>query len=1105
MLCLYCSKCLKGNPNLTCAICQHSIHHQCSQLSHDEINTHSPNQWFCRDCLGSILPFNHFIDDDEFMYELNQYYASEEISFTKLQSLKINPFILNDTDDNDDNNNNNKNYDFPKCNDKCNYHCSDTFNDLVRNKTSDLSIIHFNARSLNKNIDSITNYLETLNHKFPLLAFSETWLKDDNTSPALTNIDGYNLAHDDRHGKKGGGVALYISTELNYSIRTDLRFPTNQNYETLFIELETKPKNTIVGVIYRPPDSPFYPFIDHLNNTIKKINKENKPAFVCGDFNFNLLKLSTHHATNCFLNTFYSGSFYPLIDKPSRVTTKSSSLIDNIFTNVLDTKITPGILFNDITDHFPVFQILNNHNKGVNDKLNQNNSSYYMSRKINPKNISSLAAELNQTDWSDTLNSNSTDDSYNKFISEFTRLYDKHLPKVKKKINKRKETKPWITAGIIKSIKTRNKLYKTFLKRPTEINKNKYVSYRNKLTHIIRSSTKKYYYEKFQSCKNNIKNTWRTINDILGKNKKASPATYFNDNNTKITDPNVIADQFNNFFADVGPALASKINTNTNFSEFLTAPFQKSIFFNPTSGKEILDIIAKFKNGKSSGNDDISPSVVKQVGPFISIPLSHIFNLSLSTGVFPAALKVAKVIPIFKKDDPHIFSNYRPISLLPCFSKILERLIYNRLDNFLSSYNILHQNQYGFRKQHSTDLALLDIYDKISSALSNHLHTIGIFLDLSKAFDTIDHSILLTKLHHYGIRGTPLALLSDYLNNRQQFTSFGSHSSGLLPVSCGVPQGSILGPLLFLLYVNDIPNASRSLSFVLFADDTNIFLSHPDLQTLTHTLNTEMNHVTNWFKANKLSLNVSKTNFIHFKTTKKTVSHNINITIDNTNITPVDSTKFLGVTIDQNLNWKKHIIKTTSQISKGFGIINKFRNTLPPNILFSLYNTLILPYISYCNIAWANTQHTLHPDQCPWTSTATSKIDKLFITQKKALRACTNSYYLAHTKSIFYKLNTLNIFDINKLQTAMLMYRFESNKLPNSFASFFTKNNEIHKYDLRSATQYRPIKPKLDINKFSITYTGPKLWNLLSQDLTQSKTIKSFKLNYKNKLIAKYN
>ena len=741
---------------------------------------------------------------------------------------------------------------------------------------------------------------------------------------------------------------------------------------------------------------------------------------------------------------------------------------------------------------------VNNGNQSTNDK-----KTFYFKRKINNDTLGSFKTELNKTTWDDVFSNTSADQSYDIFIKKFSTLYNNHFPQVKTRINKRKENKPWITAGIIKSIKTRNKLYIKFIRHPTEINKSNYIKYRNKLTSLIKISCKKYYSDKFKTYKYSIKNTWQTINNVLGKNSRRKSPSYFLDDSNKITDPGLISNKFNSFFANIGPKLASKIKSPSSFSDFLHNPHHSTIFLNPIEEKEIIDIVNNFKNGKSSGYDDISPSIVKSAIVFITKPLAYIFNLSISTGIFPDALKVAKVVPVFKKDDPHVFSNYRPISLLPCFSKILERLIYNRLDHFLTRFNILHDNQYGFRKNHSTDLALLDICNNISSSLNLNHHTIGIFLDLSKAFDTIDHGILLAKLHHYGIRGVALDLLSSYLSSRLQFTSFDSNLSGRLPVSCGVPQGSILGPLLFLLYVNDIPYSSTRFSFVLFADDTNIFLSHPNLNTLTNIFNTELIKVSNWFKANKLSLNVSKTNYIHF-TKKKHRTPPLKIMIDNTPIHPVDQTKFLGVIIDQNLTWKYHISKTTNQISKNIGILRKFRHTFPRQTLFTLYNTLILPYISYSNIAWAVTENTLDQNICPWTSTNTTKIDVIFKLQKRALRIINNSDYSSHTKTIFHSLKTLNIFDLNRLQTALFMYRHNSKTLPNSFLNFFSKHSDIHNYNTRHADNYIAISPKSNLTKQSIKYIGPKVWNSLSTNITNSKTIKAFKWSLKQQLVNKY-
>ena len=277
----------------------------------------------------------------------------------------------------------------------------------------------------------------------------------------------------------------------------------------------------------------------------------------------------------------------------------------------------------------------------------------------------------------------------------------------------------------------------------------------------------------------------------------------------------------------------------------------------------------------------LTKKVIKKSILLVCEPLTHIINLSIQHGIVPDEMKIARVMPIFKSDDQSLLTNYRPISVLPSFSKFFERVIYNRLMQYLMNFNILCSNQYGFRKNHSTALALIDLHDKISTAFDRGEFSVGIFLDLSKAFDTLNHIILFDKLEHYGIRGLALDWIRSYFSNRKQYVEYNGHRSLRNEISCGVPRGSILRPLFFFLYINDINNVSNLLNLILFADDTNVFMSHKDLSDM---LNLEMDKLSISFKAKKLSLNLKKTKFMVFKPRQMRSICNIQISIDNKKI-----------------------------------------------------------------------------------------------------------------------------------------------------------------------------------------------------------------------------
>ena len=369
-------------------------------------------------------------------------------------------------------------------------------------------------------------------------------------------------------------------------------------------------------------------------------------------------------------------------------------------------------------------------------------------------------------------------------------------------------------------------------------------------------------------------------------------------------------------------------------------------------------------------------------------------------------MKLAKVVPIFKKGQKDSMNNYRPISLLPSLSKILERLVYTRTFKFINNCNVLFDSQFGFRKKHTTTHALLTFIDKVAHAIDDVSHTVGVFLDFSKAFDTINHNILLYKLCHYGIRGIALEWFRDYLSNRKQFVNINGHESHSKLISCGVPQGSILGPLLFILYINDLQNSSQILSFIFFADDSNLFLSHRDPHTLIDTMNNELKLVQAWIHANKLSLNVDKTHYMLFSNSLKLLPNHI--MINGINLLQVEYTKFLGLYIDNDLSWKSHINYLSKLLSRNTGILNKLKYYFPTNIVLSIYSTLISPYLNYGSLAWGNCTKVL--------------LDKLFLIQKRAIRNVNHAGYLSHTNDLFRNNNILKITDLFVYNIGIFMY-----------------------------------------------------------------------------------
>lgn len=919
-------------------------------------------------------------------------------------------------------------------------------------------IAHLNITSIPKYIDQLRIYL--VNKPVDIFTINETRL-DQSISDVEISIQGYNLYRKDRC-RSGGGVAIYTRDVLNVKEMSQF---VPEHIEAVCLEIvKPKTKPILVTSIYRPPNSKV-DFMDQLENYFHVLDEQNKELIITGDLNCDLSLSVLQPHSRRLMDILELFQLKQLIVDPTRITSDTESLLDIIATNRPDKVKESGVIHIGISDHSLVYSCL---------KLSvpRDKPKIVESRNLKNYNMNCFNNHLYHLLSNSIWNQKDPDQLWDQFKNIFNSVSDIYAPVKTRKV--RSTYAPWLTTGIRREMNQRDYLKKKAVKNRSESLHQAYKTKRNQVNKLIKSAKSLYCKDNIDLNKDNPKEMWKNINQVISGKGRCSKTTTIttikDDQGNIIHNEKLIANQLNKYFVEIGPKLSSQLPKNCgNFSEYLK-PVDCEFHFTAINNDTIFNKIMKIKSNKAAGLDKIPQKLLKDSAVVVTPFLNLIFNLSLSEGEFPSDWKNARVSPIFKSGDREECGNYRPISILSAISKIFERIVFEQINQYLITNQILTQYQSGFRKGYSTYSSLLKTTNEWLVNMDKGLINGVVFLDLKKAFDTVDHEIMIKKLEFYGIRNTALRWFISYLSHRKQVCKVGVSISESEQITTGVPQGSNLGPLLFLLYINDLPNCLDSSVPALFADDTNLSISGATTCEIEEKLEIDLNNVHQWLLVNKLTLNEKKTEYMLIGSGQRLSQINAepSLTIGSESIKRVSTTKTLGVIIDECLTWKDHIEKVAKKASKGIGMLRRSKDLLDKNTLKTIYSAFVLPHFDYCALVWDNCSKTLQ-----------NKLQKL---QNKAGRIITGDCYGTPSDAVRIKLDWDTLQARREKQLDTLMIQIMKGNSINYLRELFTiSSNQIYHLRSNNHVLYLP-KPNTNALKRSFSYKGAAAWNDIQLD-----------------------
>lgn len=932
------------------------------------------------------------------------------------------------------------------------------------------SITHLNIRSLSKHYDDVRNFQSLLSHNFSIICLSETWLSP--CEDTLFTLPNYHCEFDHRPNDRHGGSAIFISHALPYKRRVDLSFRTDK-VESVWLEFDRTSfsvnKNTIVASIYRSPSSSYPDFCAELENILHRLNLENKNIIIVGDINVDISDINDASCSE-YISSFQGHGLDSLIVSPTRcMPLGPCTLIDHVLSNLISSQISGVINFN-ITDHYPIFLLVENQNPTKPKILHKTsfNSDQF---------IETIAT----TNWGEITREENVDKAYDMLSEKLKTAITSCTSRSETYKRYTAPRNPWITRSLLQSIRKRDNLHKKVKLRPFNLAlKARLKKYSHILTKLLKEAKQSYYQNQIlKNGKNNYKN-WKLIKEFLNLANPEPSINEVTDGTRGFTTPTDIADAFNAFFSS---SVATQGADDVHLSRCL-----QSFFLRPTAPEEVYLVLCSLKN-TGAGLDSIAPSKIKLVARELSGVLASLVNKIFKSGVFPTKLKQGKIVPVFKKGERYLLSNYRPITILPFFSKLIEKLIVDRLMSYLNKFEMLTSKQFGFRPNYSTEQALITFTDAIKSLIDKGHWAGALFIDFTKAFDTINHNILFSKLESFGISGPALNLLRSYLTNRTQVVQIKDSLSQPTSINRGVPQGSLLGPLLFLLYINDLPDCLSYTNCILYADDTTLFIGDENLSNVTERLNNDLKNISLWCQKNQLHINPTKTNFLIFHSHQKQIGLTPSVSLDNHNIVASKSAVFLGITLDPNLKFNLHAKTITKKMCFGIRVLLRSRFYFPVHILRLLYFAFVHSHISYCISSWGNTYQT-----------HLSRIQHL---QNQAIRLISFNTYTAPTYHIYKSLGILQLRRVLLLKLGLVIYRIRSHII---VIDGFSDTQLTNSNTTRFSERHNLLLPKARTNygKQTALFSGITFWNTIPVEIKLSRSLCCFHSRLKRFFFESY-